>query len=398
MNRNTYTVQLMMTALLIATVLFACRKEDIMPEPVGEPVPYSGADKTWQQLIDQSSYTYFQQAWKRSGMEALVKKYGSAYYTFFIPTDKAFQDAGWTLDKINTTSAQKLDTLLSGYVVPGRYLPVGLEAVKGNRSLPTLAERTDLPNYTPNGKRYVTFLFAGKHNDSLYVNGTGVDKWGNGKEAINGMIYPVTRMIARPEKTMWQYLTDDPRFFLFTEAMRINDSLYQSNWLSVSSLQLLIGAPGSTQATLFAPTNAAFNKHGMFTVDDVRDYCTRVWPLADPEVDENYYYQEPVTSLDSLLLPHGLLMYRLYIGEGGTGPVFFSNDLVDNGSILTGITLMAGQMWSSPPVKLNLAFSSRNDEPMIKRLGSSVAPVGLTEKNVRVTNGVIHAVDDLFMP
>lgn len=397
MNRNTYAVRLIMTALLIVTGIFACKKTDIEPAPVGEPVPYNGTDKTWQQILAQSSYTYFQQAWKRSGMDALLTKYGSAYYTFFIPTDKAFQDAGWTLDKINTTSAQKLDTLLSGYVIPGRYLPVAFEAVKGNQPLRTLSERTDLPNYTPGGKKYVDYLFAGKHNDSLYVNGKGVDKWGTGKEGTNGVIYTVNKLVPRPEKTMWQYLTGDPRFLFFTEAMRINDSLYQSDWRYVSSLSMLVGEPGSIQATLFAPTNAAFIKNGMYTVDDVRDYCTRTWPLPDPEMDENNYYQEPVTAMDSLLLQHGLLMYRLYV-DGGTGPVLFSNDLVDNGSILTGITLMGGQPWSSPPVKFNLAFSSRNDEPMIKRLGSSVTPVGIVEKNVRVTNGVIHVVDDLFMP
>ncbi len=42
--------------LLTLLVLAGCRKQDIEPEPVGDPVPHeAGPDKTWQQLTDRFS-------------------------------------------------------------------------------------------------------------------------------------------------------------------------------------------------------------------------------------------------------------------------------------------------------------------------------------------------------
>ncbi|WP_429063245.1 hypothetical protein [Chitinophaga sp. W2I13] len=38
--------------LLLLLVAAGCRKQDIEPEPVGNPVPHeAGPDKTWQQLL-----------------------------------------------------------------------------------------------------------------------------------------------------------------------------------------------------------------------------------------------------------------------------------------------------------------------------------------------------------
>lgn len=385
-----------LTGLLLAA-LVSCKKVDIQPEPVGKPVPYTGPDKTCRQLIAQSPYTFFKAAWQRSHMDTLLAKYGSAYYSYFVPTDKAFQDEGWTMDKINAAAPENLDTLLSNCTVAGLFLPESIASMKASQSLRTLAVRNDLPNYN-SWDRYISFLFVARHGDNLVINGNSFAKWGTGMEGTNGMIYPVDKMIQRPEKTMWQYLTEDDRFSFFTAAMLINDSLYQSDYLYVSSLGMLQSMPNATQTTLFAPTNAAFIKNGFLSVDDIRNYCQRTWPLPPAENGPDNYYHEPVTAMDSLLLPHGLQMYRLSGYNNNTGPVYFTNDLLDNAADLSGLVLVAGQPWSYPPLRLDLSFSIQNGEPMVRRYGSTAAPTRLSEKNIRVTNGVIHVVDDLFMP
>ncbi|MBN9297320.1 MAG: fasciclin domain-containing protein [Filimonas sp.] len=397
MRQNNRFAQAVMALALAGITCLSCRKQDILPEPVGEPIPYKGADKTWQQLLDASPYTFFQTAWKRSNMGDIIKKDAAAFYTFFVPSDKAFQDAGWTLDKIKTVPVAQLDTLLSNYTVSGIFKPVIFETITGSQALRTLARRNDLPNYQFSGKFYTTFLFTAKHGDSLYVNGMGMNKWGTGKEGTNGMIYPIEKLITRPEKTMWEYLTEDPRFSLFTDAVLINDSLYQSDWRSVNPINILQSGPDYPQFTLFAPTNDAFKKIGIQTTDDVRDYCMRVWPLPQPDYDPDFFYQDPITSLDSILFPHGLEMYRYYTGQG-TGPVFFTNDFLDNGPVLSNIMLAAGQKYSSPPLYLRIAFSKQNEEPLVKRFGNKGNAMQLKEKNIRVTNGVIHIVDELFLP
>ncbi len=382
--------------LLALLAILSCRKEDIQPEPIGEPVPYKDADKTWQQLLEQSSCTYFRKAWERSAMNKRLADKGSAFYTLFIPTDKAFQDAGWTMDRINATAPEKLDTLLAYCTVAGRYLPGGFNDLVGNQPLRTLAERADLPNFST-WSPYINFLFVGKHADSLYINGSGAAKWGTGMEGKNGVIYPVDKFLQRPEKAMWQYLLEDPRFEYFTQAMLISDSLYQEDYRYVSSLGMIRSGAQFTQFTLYAPTNDAFRKYGLRSIDDIRNYCMRTWPLPYPYEDENRYYHEPVTAMDSLLGPHGIEVRR-FVPSGKAGPVYFSNDLLDNGAVLSGILLMAGQTWSTPPMRLSLSFSQQNGRPLVKHLGSTATPAGLIEKDIRVTNGVIHVVDELFKP
>jgi hypothetical protein len=282
--------------------------------------------------------------------------------------------------------------------VPGRILPEAFDAIKGNQSLRTLAERSDLPNYPYTTKTYVSYLFAGKHNDSLYVNGSSANKWGATVEGTNGIIYSIEKMVQRPEKTMWQFLEDDPKFSFFITAMLVSDSLYQSDWRSINYIASVQGGMDIPQFTLFAPTNDAFKKFGLQSEEDVRQYCMRVWPLPYPDYDENWYYQDPTTSMDSILFPHGLQMHRVYMDGKGCGPVYFSNDLLDNANVLTNIKLMEGSLYSSPPLYLTLAFSNAGEEPLVKRFGSTATPVRLTEKNIRVTNGVIHVVDELFVP
>ncbi|MGF6850193.1 putative surface protein with fasciclin (FAS1) repeats [Chitinophaga sp. W3I9] len=116
--------------LLLLLVAAGCRKQDIEPEPVGNPVPHeAGPDKTWQQLLAASPYTRFREAWQLSGMDEKVKQSGSGFYTVLVPSDKAFDEAGWTTAKIKAATKEELDELLTIYVMPARLTPENIAAV-----------------------------------------------------------------------------------------------------------------------------------------------------------------------------------------------------------------------------------------------------------------------------
>lgn len=384
--------------LLLLLAFAACRKQDIEPEPVGEPVPHeSGPGKTWQQQLTASSYTRFHEAWQRSGMDQKVKQDGAGFHTLIVPTDKAFDEAGWTLEKIKTTEAAVLDELLSYYIMSSRLLPENITAVKGSTPAATLSSRSfaDRENWY---KNYVDFQFLAKSGDSLVVNGNALGKWGQELEGTNGVIYPIDHLIAKPQQSMWEYLQSQPRFSLYVTALLVSDSLYQSVWMN-SVLPLLKSSSSLVQFTLFAPNNDAFIKNGFHNADDILQHCLRSWPLPPPDYDENMYWQQPVIAMDSILLACGPEISnaaQLSGIEARVGPVFFSNDLTLNATKLSGLKLFEGQPYNNPPTRISLSFINNNGQPGVRRIGTNYPYTSLKSRDVRVINGVIHEVGDLF--
>jgi len=387
--------------LLILLAFAACRKQDIEPEPVGEPVPHeAGPDKTFQQLLATSSYTRFRDAWQRSGMDAKVKESGSGVFTVLIPTDKAFDEGGWTADKIKNASPEELDALLSFYVLPARMMPESMAVIPGNTPSATLSTRSMEGRENWYSKSYTDFVFLGKFGDSLLVNGKGMNKWGQYQQATNGIIYPIEHLVDMPQQTMWEFIESEPRFSLYHEALLIADSLYMTEWLSFGIPITMKSGQEIAQYTLYAPNNDAFHKHGFNNAEDILNYCLRSWPLPPADYDENMFYQQPCLSIDSILFAHGPEVYptlQLY-GDARVGRVYFSNDLVTNARTLTHLMLQPGQMYSSPPVYISLDFINNNGQPGIKRHNATTPYTALKARDIRVFNGVIHEVDDLFIP
>ncbi|HEY9258118.1 fasciclin domain-containing protein [Chitinophaga sp.] len=383
--------------LLLILAVAACRKQDIEPEPVGAPVPHgAGPDKTWQQQLAASSYTRFREAWQHSGMDQKVKEAGAGFYTLLVPTDKAFDEAGWTTAKIQAADAATLNDLLSFYVMPIRLQAENISAIKGNTAAATLSFRSfpDRPEWY---KDYVDFQFLGKNGDSLLVNGIALSKWGQQIDGTNGVIYPIDHLITKPTLSMWDYLQSEPRFSLYVEALHICDSLYESVYMT-QPLAFLKSSPEAAQFTLFAPNNEAFIKNGFHNAGDILQYCLRSWPLPDAGYDENMFWQQPVISMDSLLMACGVeIMNASQLnGAARVGPVFFANELANNAAALSGLVLYEGQPYNSPPIMMNLSFINNNGQPGVKRLATNNPYIPLKSRNIRVINGVVHEVADLF--
>ncbi|MGF6928291.1 putative surface protein with fasciclin (FAS1) repeats [Chitinophaga sp. W2I13] len=331
-------------------------------------------------------------------MDEKVKQSGSGFYTVLVPSDKAFDEAGWTTAKIKAATKEELDELLTIYVMPARLTPENIAAVPGNTPGATLSERSMAGRDNWYSKNYIDFLFLGKHGDSLLVNGIAQARWGQYQEAVNGLIYPVEHCITKPQQTMWEYISTEPRFSLYRDALLICDSLYNSVWMNMGIMTLLQSSESLAQFTLYAPNNNAFIKNGFHNADDILNYCLRSWPLPPGDYDENMYYQQPVTAIDSILFAHGVEVYiaSQLNGDARIGPVYFSNDLADNAQQLSGLMLLKGQLYGSPPVYISLDFISNNGQPGVKRHAANTPYTGLKNKDIRVLNGVIHEVDDLF--
>lgn len=404
-NNTRYYQWIGICAVWLMVLMTACRKQDIEPDPVGEPVPYTGPAKSLETTLFQTPNTLFVAAWKRADMSARLQKLETRSFTLFVPTDDAMKAAGWNTAKISTTPPDSLQVMLDYYIVQGNVAPASLSTIKGNMPLLSLRTSPDVPGYSTD-MPYTYVVFAGIHKDSLWMNGHAVSKWGNAIESTSGTIYTINLMLSLPQMDMLTYLQSDERFSFYLEACRINDSLYMEKnpWDNTQqALTLLSPNPlFGGQYTLFAPTNEAFKKSGLHSVEDIRALACRTLPIGDPYNDEEYYYVDPVTSLDSILLPHKMN----YSGVSGPGneagkpnhPAFYYNDLIDNAAI-SGMLLRLGRFGSYRPLIFNLEITNRDGQVYVRRQGAKSAPMPLIQHDIQVLNGVIHVLNDgLLVP
>lgn len=388
-----------MPALLVLLQLGACTKKDILPEPVGEPVPYKDtALRTWKEMMEKPGYTLWKAAWNRSDMNtiAAADKAG-AFVTVFMPTDQAFTAAGWTLEVINNAGKETLDSLLSYHIVSGKYTPDNIANTRGSSLLKTLLTNTEVMGANPY-QPYIYTLYTGYLNDSLVVNGVRAAKWGTGQAAADGYVYTTAVVLQKPMQTMWQYIESNPEFSLFKAAVEKSDFEYSMGWSGMNNQMYLMGTLGF-EYTLFLPSNKAFEAAGFYTDEDIQNYINRSLPVKDPDYDENWFYVTPTTSIDSILMAHGLDAY-LYGGSVNypVSAAYFSNDLVQNAADLSGVEIRPGTMYSNPPGMIHVDFSVVNGEPRVKRYKANQTPMPLAQRDIRVLNGVIHVVDGLFLP
>ena len=391
--------------IILLFVFVSCRKQDISPAPVGEPVEYNGPTASLKEVLEKSPYTFFNAAWKHAGMDAILDATGSKAFTLLAPADKAFQDAGWTMEKINAATPETLVSLLSYYVSSGNILPESLSGLNSNIVLTSLKKSTDLPNYSA-AYPYTYLLFAGVHHDSLMINGQAVSKWGSALQSITATIYPLDKLLSPPQTDMLTYLQSDERFNFYLEACRINDSLYLDAFPydnGLLNLPLLSAMPlTGGQMTLFAPTNNAFRKSGFNSVEDIRAYSVRALPIGNPDLDADNYFVVPTSAMDSLLLPNRFNFAGISgptTGQRDLNMVYFENELLDNGKGVSGLLIKEGSLYNYKTQVIPLSFSNNNGQLLVKKLGSDQPGLPLAEKNIRVLNGVIHVVDEgLFMP
>lgn len=388
---------------VLLLLAMACRKQDIEPDPIGEPVPYTGPVLGLKETLEKSPYTFFKAAWKKAHIDDRLDKAATTSFTIFAPTDKAFEQAGWTLAKINQATPEELDTLLSFHISANQVHPASLALVTGNLPMPTLLQ-AELPGYD-SFKPYQYVLYAGVYHDSLYINGQPVSKWGQTLESTTATIYATDKVLQKPVEDMLTFLQSDERFSFYLEACRINDSLYQEStpWGTFQWNTPIHSANSSSggQFTLIVPTNEAFQKSGFNTVEDIRQYNYKALPVGDPDYDDKFYYRYPRTAIDSLLLPNRMGYSGTAVAYNGLKniyQVYFLNELIVNHNI-SGMLLRPGAIYGDAPIFYELDFAAGSDGVRVKRQGASAARLPLVQTNICLLNGVIHVVNEgLFKP
>jgi len=400
---------LVISALVL--LLSSCSKKEFMPAPIGESIPYQETKKTIQEAMNQSAYTYFATAWRRSNMDKILKEQNPKMaVTIFVPDNKAFEALGYTLASINRTPAAVLDTLLLFHTAKNQLIPETLNKQTANYLFLTML---DNKNYIEefgmmNGeyRRYLYRHYVNIENNKVLVNGKISGKPEDIIVGTNGTLIPISKVLTKPVKDMKQTLEEDGRFGLYLSILEQSDRFYQNSFGFIGDqIQRLSSKLDYVVFTsIFAPTDDAFHKVGIYSLADVDKLNSRSVPyqLEDGFTVSNYLV------IDSVLNNHFWQYSGLYVKNVDQSYVanyvtpepnplyFFSNDLKNE--ILEGYATVYDSYFLRKIHLNNLDFINGGPALKIKVKGADAEPATVLESDIPTFNGTIHVVDRLLVP
>lgn len=413
-------------AILLFCLALSCKRNEFMPEPVGEEIPYT-AGPDISTALSNSPYTLFSAAWEHSNMNKIIaEEFPKNRITVLVPSDEAMIKAGFTAAMIGKTAPEKLDTILLYHILNGEYTPAKING--GDYDLAVNSLLTD-PQYTDGvikGSQiesvpYTYKQYLSVEGNNLLINGKTVSV---GKESSisRGLLLPVESVLTPPKRSMLQALKADGRFGLFLKAAAINGQLYDDFLLEtfdpprLGAILYWLDAdhvtPGYFEATrksdvirftLFAPTDEAFHKAGIYSAADIEQLNNRSPYNGNSQA---------LTPSDSLLILHrqGFMITNLDIDwDTFAGAAIYITprpsvaNMVFYGNALNAKTLgnyiVKDNFSDDRRDYLGLDFGKDGSgRTTIRQKGSLFPEATVIEENINTQQGPIHVVDRLLIP
>jgi uncharacterized surface protein with fasciclin (FAS1) repeats len=400
--------------LIILAFSFAfssCTKEEFMPAPLGESIPYQETKKTIQEALQESPYTCFTTAWRRSNMEKIVKGLNPKIaLSIFIPDNKAFEALGYTIATINRTPVAVLDSLLLFHTAANQVLPEKLDPRSANYLFLTLlSNKNYIERYGAMNSEFREYLYRHYFNVEDYKTIVDGKVSGNVADIVvgsNGTLIPINKVLIRPEKDIKESLEADGRFGLYLSALALNNDFYIDNFGYPSDHLERFSSKGSfiNFSSVLAPTDEAFHKAGIYSVADIEKLNSR----STPYTMEDYFTVSNYLPSDSILNNHlwrynGVYVRNLdpsynsaYISPSANPIYFYSNDL-KNEILANYVTVYNTERWVDV-YHNNLEFIRSEGQIKIKVKDSEAEPATVIESDIHTFNGVIHVVNRLLIP
>jgi len=363
--------------VLAASTLVACNKK----LPAGEAIIIPPATTSISDVVNaDANLSILRAAITKAGTAAATTNFPvslpnlfsdkSGAYTFFAPTNAAFQKIGITSDAaLVGFRPGQLDTLLRYYVIGGQKLTSAVipdSFTNAKNRVPNLQEPSLLVLQGPSAALPPGFrmpIFPSKRGNSLWVNTITISQ--PDVNAGNSVIHKIDSIALPPQQTIKGILASDPNFSLFMAAVARADSG------QVAGLGRLDSAMNFALAnlTLFAPTNAAIRA---------------LFPPGTPDAAIigalNTHALFPVQTVRGIVAYH-LLGYR-----------YFS---VNFPAALTPINTQL----VIPPTNIVVpVIVSYSPAAFIVKGLANATPSNVTTKDRVAINGVIHVIDQLLRP
>jgi transforming growth factor-beta-induced protein len=314
-QKSGQTMKIVKLLLVFAVMLFAgsACSDDADPTPASTPASKNIVDTA----VEDGRFTTLAAALEAADLVGTLN--GAGPFTVFAPTDAAFDKlpAGTVEDLLKPENVEQLKSILLYHVVPGKVMA---DAVVTLTSATTV-NGADVTITVTDGKVFL--------NDTVEVIITDV-------EASNGVIHVIDTVLLPPA----------PLVDIVDTA--VADGRFTTLAAALGAAELVETLKGEGPFTVFAPTDAAFEKLPEGTVDD----------LLKPE---------NIEQLKSILLYHvvpGKVM--------ADAVVTLTSATTVNGADVT-ITVTDGKVFLNDTVEVILT-------------------------DVEASNGVIHVIDTVLLP
>ena len=412
--------------LAFGILVFSCQKKGVN-DLIAAAHPFPDSSSDLRTVLKSSPFSLFRQAAQKIGLDSLLPAGG--YFTIFAPVDTAMVAAGLDQGHIASLPVDSLRAIILFHVVQGSYSQGALTSALYNVEAKSLREDLTIDRSSASSILYQQNVYAKISGGILYVNGEPVTSAGDTAwTASNGYIWPIHYVLQAPTQNIWQIAQGRHELSMFLMAMRIDDSIYRSNYLlpdtpfvtgqyysksvagdSISySWVVYDNLPntqryGFTRPTVFAPTNAAFAAAGLYTYQDILDYNSTV-PNPGPSIDFNTWVTTwTYLPMDSVLKNHVII----YAGNNTAVPIPYHvnlyNDLLFNPDVNDG-GFNTVDFWSlgngnkAPLPNPLLQFSNNSGTVNINwQPGGPPAVLPASKsRHIMALNGAVYETDKLF--
>ncbi|HEY1114395.1 MAG TPA: fasciclin domain-containing protein, partial [Chitinophagaceae bacterium] len=241
------------------SLLVSCNKELPKAKPIETPAT---AGSTISELLNDPNFSILKAAVAKatpapsSGQQTLSALLSdkSSVFTFFAPTDAAFQAAfpGITAAAIATPlfSPGLLDTVIRYHLVGGQKVTSAMVPTTfANIQLPTSLVLAPPSTTLPPGLRMS--IFPSRRGNNMWVNNIPVTQ--ADIAASNGVVHKMAVVVAPPSQRLWQRIdTAADLTYLKAAIKRADEGVAEA-----SKLEAALMNPAAN-LTIFAPTDAAF--------------------------------------------------------------------------------------------------------------------------------------------
>lgn len=382
------------------SLLVSCNKELPEAKPLEQPVPTGSSIRT---LLDNAEFSMLKAAVNRaapassSGLTpvATMLSDNTAVFTFFAPTNTAFQNSGITSAMIDAMNTAELDAILRYNLVGGQKITSAMiPTTFPNLQLPTSLVLAPPSADLPPGLRMS--IFPSKRGSALWANNIPITQ--ADVAASNGVVHKVALVVAPPTAFLWNRIEADPELsYLEAAIKRADEGVAEASKLE-SILKL-----AAANLTIFAPTDAALR--ALLTAQITQALMAQGMPQATAVATATALASSPSVFTNPAVTPvltqdvvKGLVVYHI-LGTRAFSVNIPTTDLAVRTLLNTaiaahpGVTVKAtfGQTGVTAATVKGAANATASNVLIDPRPG-----VGTSDQHY--INGVIHKIDQVLRP
>lgn len=425
---------------LIIVLAVACKRDEFMPDPVGEQIPHEEEQlESMNEVIMSSSNSLFSKLWQRSVVKDKISE-GNVNYTVLLPSDHALKEGGWDEKRIAEADQATVDSLVGIHCFLNAIGTEDLENRSDTYLAETLFEKAGL-RYRVNTNAPISYRFRvglGLENGVLKVNAIEMGPT-SVKEIKEGRLWNVNRLVAVPQRTAWEAIKNDSRFSLYVALIEYTDALYKETFRqangyypadaviaaakafdrnSPSYFDMIILEDAGTKMkyvnsfnTWFIPTDEAFKSAGYHSLADLISFNDSRGGLKTNLVSNgatSYYAVQGEFATDSLLDYHhnwGRKIDNFTATRNRNASLFYPADLVQgvlgNYPIAVSTTIVNHLIFplTDHTVTTYLYVPFDFPEKSVLQLKSNAnSRAQVSGESINTLNGIVHGVDRLLKP